>query len=776
MRRHLTLMLLAAAPTARASDLVEALPLTDRIVMLHFDDGRVEHHRRGEPRSAEKVVADPLDAGLASKPATYALTSRDDPAYAKPTPPTRVGRKSKGTEFAWFVDSWQGGRAVNDRPDHAKEHWIYLVLPAPMQTGKTYSVALGNLTPAGSVRVTFDEARTRSEAVHVNLVGYAPAGPKVASVFHWAGDLGGIELQGHPGRRFRVLDDASGAEVYAGPVRFRLPKTARETEQPGDTPGGNFLGADVWECDFTALTKPGRYRVAVEGVGCSFPFDLGPDVYRVPFRATMRALYHNRSGIELKAPFTTYTRPAPHHPRLTPGFAGKLQYTTVPWREWGSEGGDPKKLAAAFKGPLDAWGWYQDAGDWDSYETHLRVAAELLLAYELAPSHFTDGELNIPESGNGVPDILDEAAWLPRFCYRLRHELLAKGYGSGGVALRVAGDAFGGDEKTLPGGQKVGQGSWEDVNRTWVVAGADAHATYRYAGAAAQLALALERVGKPDPEGVDWAKEAREAFDWAEANTGPDGQADKALAAFRAYAAAALYRLTGEARYETVFLADTKSVNSNSLVDGENRYAVWLYCLGGKSSAPADLDRLRAAVIHTADVTAIETPARRALKWGGNPYFPMLVGQQTTPMVLDAAVARALAARGQPLKAKAYLDTLVRSCDYVLGANSLNMTWVTGVGPRSPAEVFHLDAWYNGGKGYHPGLIPYGPWKKQKALGQGPWDSDWPNATVYPAIDQWPGNERWFSNRCSPTTGEFTVHQNIAPAAAVFGVLCAPVK
>ena len=41
----------------------------------------------------------------------------------------------------------------------------------------------------------------------------------------------------------------------------------------------------------------------------------------------------------------------------------------------------------------------------DSYYTHLRVAQELLLAYEMAPQNLTDGELNIPESGNGVPDI-----------------------------------------------------------------------------------------------------------------------------------------------------------------------------------------------------------------------------------------------------------------------------------------------------------------------------------------------------------------------------------
>ena len=80
-----------------------------------------------------------------------------------------------------------------------------------------------------------------------------------------------------------------------------------------------------------------------------------------------------------------------------------------------------------------------------------------------------------------------------------------------------------------------------------------------------------------------------------------------------------------------------------------------------------------------------------------------------------------------------------------------------------------MDAWYNGKGTYHPGLIPYGPWRKSKDLGQGPWDVAWPHQTVYPKLDAWPGNERWFDNRNSPMNSEFTVHQNSCYAAATFG-------
>jgi hypothetical protein len=101
---------------AAASDVVSVQPLTDRILMVHYDDGYVIHHKRDQPRSQETVVVDPLDTAAAAKPESYEITSPDDPAYAQAKHPTSIGRKSKGTDFAWFADKWVNGRAVNDRP------------------------------------------------------------------------------------------------------------------------------------------------------------------------------------------------------------------------------------------------------------------------------------------------------------------------------------------------------------------------------------------------------------------------------------------------------------------------------------------------------------------------------------------------------------------------------------------------------------------------------------------------------------------------------------
>ncbi len=781
-RPRLTLVaaLLFSLSGAFCSDIKDVLPLTDQILLIALEDGHVEYHQRGQPRSADKVFVDPLDTAAAANPASYSISSAGDTDYQTPQHPVSVGRKSKGIAFAWFVDSMKNGVTVNKRPDHVLGHWLYLELPFPMKPGETYTIGTGNLAKNGSEwKLEFDPTKTRSEAVHVNTLGYVPGAPeKFAYVYQWMGDKGSLNVPDLEGRPFHLVNTSSGEKVFTGKVHFRMKKENPETQHVSDSPPyGNFLNADVWECDFSTFDQPGSYVVSVDGVGCSWPFRIDGDVYREAFHAATRALYHNRSGIALTKPYTDFERPAPHNPKVTPGFAGRLFYTAVRWPEWGSESGDAKTLKAASKGALEnTWGWYQDAGDWDSYHTHLRVAQELLFAYEMAPGKFGDGELNIPESGNGVPDLVDEAAWLPRFCYRLRHELLEKGWGTGGVSLRVTGDAFGSDEKVLPNGQRVGQGSWEDVDRDWAVAGEDPWATYTYAGAAAHLAYALSLTGAKDP--VDWEKEAREAYAWAQKNTRPGDETKTplnlpALKVPRSYAAAALFRLTGEPAYETQFLADTKDIRPGSVLLGDRRYGPYIYALGGgKGEANAEArERITSALLATADDVVIKVPAKRALRWGGNFSMPMLVGQQTTPWVIDGAVAYTLSKERDPEKARRYLAGLYTSCDYFLGTNALNQTWMTGVGPRHPNYVFHMDAWYNGKGTFHPGIIPYSPWRKERDPGKGPWDADWGANVVYPGIDEWPGNERWWNNRCSPMGGEFTVHQNIGPSAAIFGFL-----
>ncbi len=775
---HLTALLLWVVSTSLpAMDVAEALPLTDQIVMVHLTDGHAVHHQLGQKRTeGEAIVGTPLDTTAAMVAAAWTVACPGDLAFAAGVHPTLVGRKSKGTDFAWMVQGWDqaANRAINHDPDHASDHWLYLQLPRALTPGKTYAITAPSVPGIGRLTLAYDPRTSRSEAVHVNLIGYVPDMPaKYAYVYHWMGDRGSLDLATTPARQFHLINQQTGAVVFSGALVFRAPADQAETMQLGDTPHGNYLCAAVWECDFSAFTTPGTFVVAVDGVGCSYPFPIAADVYREAFRTTARGLYQNRSGIALVKPYTEFERPAPHHPTLTPGFAGKLVYTTSRCQDWKNQDADPADrpaIEAGIKGPLAVWGWYQDAGDWDSYPSHLNVATCLLFAYETRPGNFSDQELNIPESGNAMPDILDEAAWLPRFCFRLRHELLKKGWGTGGIGLRVCGDHFGGDQRA----DQTTKASYTDTDRQWIVSGEDPWSTFRYAGVAAHLAWCQRLAKVADPAGVDWLAEATESYAWAIAHASAKDNTDPELGQFRCYAAAGLFRLTGKALYAAQIAADTATYKVGDELWWNQPAGPWVACLGGGPAAlPADLaQRLRAVVLSSCELVALTNSGKRALRWGGHWSMPMLIGQQTTPWIMEGMIGWALTKRDDPAKAAAFRAAVATTCDYFLGTNALNQVWVTGLGVRHVNHVFHLDAWYNGKATPHPGVVPYGPWRKVKDLGQGPWDLDWPNQTVYPGIDQWPGNERWFDNRNCPLSAEFTIHQTTCFAAATYGWMC----
>ncbi|TAE29231.1 MAG: hypothetical protein EAZ91_13270 [Cytophagales bacterium] len=791
--RVLVFILFAFIQSNSFGQQADVAPLNSRVVLVHVNEGYVQYHGNGQQNSNDVVVFQgaPLNTTAAGQTGSYALQSSDDPTYTLPQQPLSINRKSKGTAFAWFCDGWDNTLGcINSRPDHTKEHWIYLNLPQPLQPGKSYTLTTGSLANNGNVwAFTFDTHTSRSEAVHVNQVGYKPNAPlKFGYVYQWAGDGGSVPFNGYQGKAFQLIDVRTNQVAFSGTLAFRATPTLAETGQT-DTPNGNFSGATVYECDFSCFRQPGTYRLAVDEVGCSFPFDIGNAVYNEPFRLVMNGLYKQRSGIELMTPYSDQPRPAPHNPTLTPGFANRLKYTTTRYPDVTNSDatpGDKAAWEAGLKGTIDTWGWYQDAGDWDAYFSHASVPATLMALFESFPDRFNDGQLNLPEQANGRPDLLDEARWLIRFYHRTRHAILDAGYGTGGVGgARVMGDLWGAD--AAPDGS--GRGSWQDTTRDWYVSGEDPFMTYRYAGLAAQFAYCLTLAGVADPEGINWQQEATEAYAWATANIRSgdlNPRFDGALNLYhtRLYASAALFRLTGEQSYHSQFLSDwaTLGTRNERAADSDAKYGAWLYALlpSTRIPDPTALTQVLAAVEAQADFSTFETANKRAARWGGNWYFPMLVGQSTSPMLTEGVLGYRILRDRKPAKASQYLPYFGTTADYFLGNNPLNQTWVTGLGERPPSQIFHLDSWFSlSAPGtVRTGVVPYGPWRVQDFGAMGPWNLNWPyraNApTIYPTdITVWPGHERWFSQRSAPLTGEFTIHQSQLWSIVAYGALAA---
>ncbi len=788
MRRNvlLSLVFITYFSFSSASVIIEVTPLTNKILVVHFDDGYAIHHKRGQTRTNESMVVNPLDVIKAMLKNSYSISSNDDSDFINGLNPTEVGRKSKPTEFGLICQVYNNG-CINSDPDHAKEHWVYLYLSTSLKSGKSYKLTLDNLAETTNiVSFMYDETALHSEAIHVNNIGYSTAAPaKYAYLYHWMGDKGSLDLTSFAGKNFKLYDTDKKQLVFTGSISFRKSKTNAETGQVTETPSANFSSADVHECDFSTFNIPGNYKIVVEGIGSSFPFVINADAYQEAFYWTMKGLYHNRSGIELKAPYTEFTRPAPHNTKITPGFKGKLKYSTFRSFDLSSSDGataDKAKIETGYKGTLEnTFGWYQDAGDWDGYYTHTHVPAYLLFLYEAGKEKFTDGELNIPESGNGIPDVVDEASWLLRYFKRAKDEVKQKGWGTGGVpGARVFGDLWGADAPN-----DIGQGSWQDVNRDWYVLGEDPWTSYKYAALSAQLAFVLASDKKPDPEGVDWKQEAIDAYTWAKSNTKNGDDAVGDLKDIRLYAAAALYRLTGESAYHNQFVKDLNTV-TGSLDQGkqDQLFGVWLYLLSWNQPREAStLTNVKTLISTSADRYLATAAESRACRWGGDFNFPMLVGQGTTP-IIQAGIYGYLLNKSNPIVGDKYNKYIHTTADYFLGTNPLNTTWISGVAERSPVGLFHLDWWYrdkadaNNSYPVLPGVVPYGPWRYENLGALGWWNPNWAysdkegNPKIYPtSVNQWPGHERWFDMRVSPLSSEFTIHQNTVIAAFVYGFL-----
>jgi hypothetical protein len=778
---------------------LEVTPIRADLLALHVLDGTVDYAKAGQSANADVLTISPLKTDSLATGA-FTLTSSDDSSYTGGKNPSSLGRKTKGAQYARFHDNYSDPFGFKPtRPYAALEHWVYLKLPTALAEGKSYTLswnATALTLDGGTKAFVFRAAETRSESIHANVVGYDVASPaKYGYIYHWAGDLGGQDFASLGGKPFQLLNNTTGAVAFTGTIAFRKSATNEETGQALNTPNKNYLGAAVWECDFTAFTTPGTYRLSVPGLGCSYPFPLQPDAYRKAFHAAMKGLYNNRSGIALETPYTKIPRPAPHNVKTTPGFAGRLKYSTTKFYDFKDDGGnatDKAKVEAGAKGALtESWGWYQDAGDWDGYFSHLNIPNQLLALYQLYPGKFTDGELNIPESTNGIPDLVDEGAWLPRFFQRLRAELKAKGWGTGGVGSRVFGDYWGAD---LP--NEIVRGSWQDTTRDWYVTGEDPFSTFRYAACAAQLAEIFESLGKPDPAGVNWRTEATEAYAWAVANTKPSEESvskgGEPLRTHRALAAVALFRLTGETAYHTSFKTDTASLaaSANTSLAEIGALAATLYLTHPDQTKldSATATRLRDAVKTSALYLTDYSASRRACRYGGHWYFPMVIGQGSTPLIHSAVLGYVAIKPSDPAAAATIESVAYTTADYFLGVNPLHMTWITGIGIRNP-EVFHLDD-FAAGIGHREGRIPYGPatfgelWVSGRMVFSPLWAWD----TTFPTIDPrgafqpagtaqkpgtWPGHEAWFNLRGSPQLAEFTVWQNNVATAVCYGFLAA---
>jgi endoglucanase len=691
----------------------------------------------------EGFAGDPLLTQEADNAANYRVTSTDDPAYAQAVRPLAVHRKSK-------PDDWQQPKRAN----LTWRHLVYLILPKPLTLGRTYTVTLENVnvqTP--TVTLAFDPTRVWSESVHVNQVGFRPDDPrKRAFLSLWMGDGGGYDFP--PNLPFHLVAAATGKSVYAGRVGNTW---AADKPEKMHTPR-NFNGTSVAPLDFSEFHTPGRYRVAVDGVGCSYPFEIGPGVWEKAFQVQMKGFYNQRSGIALGPPYSRFVRPAD----FRPGVPGTMPITQSTYSNL--DGGDPQKgLAKGDTGrPVpEAWGGYHDAGDWNPRRiTHMRTTTFWQLQLlEMFPAYFKTLPLHIPRD-SPAPDLLNEC----RFELGLFHRLQRP---DGGVpaGIETNGDPIDGEV------------SWKQSMPAYVYA-PDVQSSYLYAAVAARMARVLAAYAPA--EAKTYQASAVKVMAWAEADrakrqaSGTWAKLPGDVTDDRNLAAVEVYTLTGDTRWHDIFLQDStlkSAVPSPFHGSLQRRDAAFAYALlPAKLADPQIKANAARALIADADGALIYAQNNA---WGiasNDPGKPQFLGFYSTP---HGAVSLL---RAYHLTRDArYLSGALQACLFPAGANPGNMVYTSGVGANSVRHPLNLDSRLTG-QPAPIGLTVYGNVDLAR-WGDQTWIT-WPITYYFGTLSQpnpleWPTSEAYFDVFFMPGLNEFTMDQTMGPNAYVWGYLAA---
>jgi endoglucanase len=499
--------------------------------------------------------------------------------------------------------------------------------------------------------------------VRVNQEAYLPRGPKGGTV---------------------VTESTT-----ALPWELRLGKTVVKTGTT--TPRGvdPSAGLNVHSLDFSDVTRRGSgYTLTVDGE-TSHPFDIDEGAYERLRRQSKTYFYTQRSGIEILDELAPgYGRAAGHV-----GVAPNQGDTAVPCQSL--EDDSQKVLEKQGDRPWtcdyvsDVTGGWYDAGDHGKYVVNGGIAAaQLMQEYERslrAPSAdrraLGDSSLSIPEQGNRVPDLLDEVRWELEWFLKMQVK----------PGRPLAGMVF----------HKVADADWTGIPmdpaadpQARVLYRPSTAATLNVAATAAQGARLFERYDKAFSRRLLQA--AQTAYTAAEANDvlyapAPDGALDpnpgsgpyndRSTSDERYWAATELFLTTGQNAYRKDLLASPHhdaDVFTAGGFDWGNVAPLAKLQLATVSSRlnSAEVRAVREQVVAAAD----RYLADQAAQPFGQAYAPQggkyVWGSNSQILNNMVVIATAYDLTGEAR----YRDGVVRSMDYILGRNALNLSYVTGYG------------------------------------------------------------------------------------------------
>lgn len=624
---------------------------------------------------------------------------------------------------------------------------LYLVLEKPVPDGAAVRVAspAGLLGPDRVATATADPLRW-SPALHANQVGYDPALPKKAKVGYYLGTLGEL---GVPSHRFQIVNIA-GKRVYEGELKPRPDQGFPYKVPPYQ---------QVLEADFSPLRTPGEYRLAVPGLGASFPFRIDDGVLAAFARTYALGLYHQRCGTELALPFTRFTHSACH---TAPAEIPTMAFTQVQ-RTLSASSPDFKKnpphAAPQLKdvesclypfvrqGMIDVHGGHHDAGDYSKYTINsAQFIHYLVFAADAFPGVAALDNLGLPESGDGKSDLLQIAKWEADFLARMQDD-------DGGFFFLVypKNRKYEGDVLPESGDPQVVFPKTTAVTAAAVAALAQASSSPRFREQfPREAALYLEKAKR----GWGFLERAWTKF-------GRDGAYQKITHYGNqfmdrdeiAWAATEMFLATGEKKYQDLLIADFDPADPKTFQWGWVRLsegygcAIRSYAFGATTGRikPGKLDPLMLRKCREQILDAAADAARWADASAYGTSFPFeskkfKVAGWYFPVSESFPLITGLQLEDHP----EWLDAFVSNLNFEAGGNPNNVTFITGLGWRRQREIVHQYA-QNDSRVLPPDGIPLGaiqagfayldPYKKELSALTYPWDGDADNP--YPFYDRW---------------------------------------
>ena len=595
--------------------------------------------------------------------------------------------------------------------------FAYFEIDGGYINNRIYTISVKN---SDDIKFTYNEKKIISYAIKVNQVGYSPSVKHhYGYIGRWMGTYGKLSLDEYVGKQFKLIQNEK--EVYSGTIEWRLKEDPRYLVSGTNT---SLNGEETLLLDISNYTGRGEnYYFYIEGIGRSLNFSISYKGVFTAFYTHMKGLYNQRTGIEHKKPYTYWEVP-PHHKgiyvahHIPNNYHYSKNYIIDDNTNEGFDGLTQFKMIKETRTDEyweEVYGGHADAGDYDNRPYHLSMIDVLACVYLLRKDLLMDNQLNIPESNDNIPDILNELEWSLLIHYKVQQRL-----NNGSVSTWIESTSHPGalsDNGTDSARYYVGLSTRED--------------TLRYAEAAAMLSFCFKECNScPEDKYKKWLKSAEWAFDWGinEDNqciysftfegknlTYREPQVPQEMIT---RAALVLYKLTGADKYKKYIF---KNINATKVNDKYTEGVTKLRDLRGMSPINAMpvvlfknnpdfdlfLDLLNTSVWKHINIiiknqnNATQYTYRNAyyytndhvyyssLGWGG-----FTGGNQLEMLGIGLFLNDGTEPGNIILQSISYFN------DFELGCNHYGRTFTTGLGHHFPIHFVSVNNWWYNSKNY----------------------------------------------------------------------------